>query len=290
MKQALRSFARALYGTALEGLRPDLVRELDGAGAAGSTPGSSPGSLRAKSAILHARLCRARLTGNRPAAEAALRGWWQAETSAFFYDSFRGRFDGWFFGPHQVLIDRLAEHVARAGLTELVEIGCGDGRALAHCASRMPGLTRLVGLDVNAGIIARNRAAPPADPRLHFETAEAGAWLAAHPAPGRALLSYGGVMEYLAPETLAELLATLAAHPPAAVALCEPVDPAHDLARETGERIFGQENSFSHNHAHQLRVAGFRVLWQQEMALDGIRWMLILAEAGGQDAGATATP
>jgi SAM-dependent methyltransferase len=280
MRQQLRNVARAIYGTVLERLRPDLVRKLD-ADIAGA---ESEGDVRAKAAILYARLRRARLVGNRTAAEAALRGWWQAETGDDFYDSYRDRFGKWFFGPHQVLIDRLCQHVADAGLTELVEIGCGDGRALAHCATRMPDLERLVGLDVNAGIIARNRAATRGDARITFEVGDAGAWLTAHPSGGRVLLSYGGVMEYLAPETLAALLRGLAAHPPAAVALCEPVAPEHDLDRETGALMFGFESSFSHNHAHQLRAAGFHVLWQQEMLLDGIRWMMIMAETEGPDA------
>lgn len=280
MKQALRNFARAVYGTALERLRPDLVRELehDIAG------GSSKGEVRAKAAILYARVRRARLIGDRAAAETALRGWWQAETGDDFYDSYRDRFDKWFFGPHQELIDRLCEHVVDAGLTELVEIGCGDGRALAHCATRMPSLQTLVGLDVNAGIIARNLSASHGDTRITFEVGDAGTWLAARPTPGRVVLSYGGVMEYLAPETLSELLRAIAAHPPAAVALCEPVAPEHDLDRETGALMFGYESSFSHNHAHQLRTAGFRVVWQRELQLDGIRWIMIVAEVGGRDA------
>lgn len=274
MKQALRNLGRTLFGTTLELLRPDLVRELDSGSGSGS-------NLRAKSWILYARVRRARLIGNRAAAEAALQHWWQAETSNFFYDRFRSRFDTWFFGPHQELIDRLAGHVATTELAELVEMGCGDGRALVHCAARMPKLRRLVGLDVNASIIARNRAALAGDPRITFETAEAGAWLADNPARGRILLSYGGVMEYLAPETLATIFAGLVAQSPCAVALCEPVAPEHDLSRDVGAHMFGQESSFSHNHAHQLRAAGFNILWQQEMTLGQVRWLLILAEARG---------
>jgi SAM-dependent methyltransferase len=269
-----------IYGTALERLRPDLVRKLD----SDISGQKSPGDVQAKAAILYARLRRARLFGNRAAAESALRAWWQAETADYFYDGYRARFDKWFFGPHQMLIEKLCDHVASAGLTELIEIGCGDGRALAHCAKRMPGLKRLVGLDVNADIIARNRATPFGDPRIGFEAGEAGAWIAARPAPGRVLLSYGGVMEYLAPETLAALLSGVATHRPAAVALCEPVAPEHDLDRETGAIMFGYESSFSHNHAYQLQAAGFSILWQQELLLDGIRWMMIVAEAGKQDA------
>lgn len=287
MKQTLRSAARTLAGTALELVRPDLAADLDrpapvpadGVGSAGSPPTRGT-HLRAKTWILHARLHRARLRGDRAAVQAALARYWQAETGDFFYDRYRNRFEAWFHGPHQVLIDQLAEAAERLALRDLVEIGCGDGRALAHCAERLPGLGSLTGIDINPTIIARNRTDHAADPRLRFVEGDAAAWLAAHPAPRRALLSYGGVMEYFAPEALVTLFSGLAAAGPAAVALCEPIAPEHDLAAQPDSILFGQESSFSHNHAHLLRQAGLAVTWQQELHRDGVRWMMILADKG----------
>lgn len=278
MKNSLRSIARTLAGTALEFLRPDLARDLEN----GTRRGER---LREKGLILHARLRRARLRGDDAAAQAVLAQYWQADTGDFFYDRYRSRFEAWFHGPHQVLIDRLADAVARHGVGDLVEIGCGDGRALVHCAERMPGLERLTGLDINPTIIARNRETLT-NPRLCFAQGDAAGWLAAHPAPRRALLSYGGVMEYFAPATLETLLGTLAAHPPAVVALCEPLDPAHDLDHEPASRAFGQESSYSHNHAHLLRRAGFDVTWHEEVNDGGVRWMMMLAERGADAAAA----
>lgn len=151
--------------------------------------------------------------------------------------------------------------------------------------SHAGGLARLTGLDINPTIIARNRETLT-DPRLCFAQGDAAGWLAAHPAPRRALLSYGGVMEYFAPATLEALFGTLAAHPPAVVALCEPLDPAHDLAHEPASRAFGQESSYSHNHAHLLRRAGFDVIWHEEVNDGGVRWMMMLAERGADAAAA----
>jgi SAM-dependent methyltransferase len=273
MNDALRSLARTILGTSMEFLRPGIARDLDRGARRGE-------NLRAKTWIVHARLRRARMRGDTGAAQAALAQYWQADTGDFFYDRYRDRFDAWFHGPHQVLIDQLAQVADRMALRDLVEIGCGDGRALVHCAARMPGLARLTGIDINAPIIARNIAAHSADPRLSFAHGDAAGWLAAHPVAGRALLSYGGVMEYFAPDTLRAIFAGLAAHAPAAVALCEPVAPDHDLATQTASRMFGQESSFSHNHAHLLRAEGFDIHWQEDAAHGGVRWMMLLATRG----------
>jgi SAM-dependent methyltransferase len=271
MKERLRSTARTLAGTALEYLRPSLARDLDSGARRGE-------NLREKGLILHARLRRARLRGDSAAAQAILAQFWQADTGDFFYDRYRTRFEAWFFGPHQVLIDRLAEAAARHGLRDLVEIGCGDGRALTHCAGVMPGLDRLTGIDINPTIIARNHKTFAADTRLHFANGDAAAWLAANPAPHRALLSYGGVMEYFAPETLRAVFASLAADGPSVVALCEPVAPEHDLSAQTDSIHFGQESSFSHNHAYLLQAEGFAITWADEVHDGGVRWMMMLAE------------
>lgn len=276
MNERLRSLARTVAGTAIEYLRPRLARDLD----RGENRGEH---LRAKNWILHARLRRARLRRDNGAAQAVLARYWQADTADFFYDRYRARFDDWFFGPHQAVIDQLVRAVQRHDLHDLVEIGCGDGRALAHCAERMPELARLTGIDINPTITARNAQAFADTPRLRFAQGDAGAWLADHPAQSRALLSYGGVMEYFAPEALRDIFAGLAAQAPAVVALCEPVAPEHDLVADPGSRMFGQESSFSHNHAHLLRSAGFSVCWQQEAMIGGVRWMMIVAERG-QDA------
>jgi SAM-dependent methyltransferase len=273
MKDRLRSLARTLAGTALEMTRPALVRELD----LGENRGAN---LRAKTWILHARVRRARLLGDSAAAQAALARYWQADTGDFFYDRYRDRFAAWFHGPHQVLIDQLEAAALRLELRELVEIGCGDGQALAHCAARMPGLERLTGIDINPTIIARNMETHAGDARLRFVEGDAQNWLAAHPAPRRALLSYGGVMEYFAPEALRAIFAGLAAHGPAVVALCEPVAPDHDLATHPASRMFGQESSFSHNHAHLLRAEGFEIRWQAEATDGGVRWAMMIAERG----------
>lgn len=272
----LRSLARTLAGTMVEVLRPALARELDRGEGGGR-------ALRAKSLILHARLARARLRGDEAAISRALAAYWRADTGDFFYDTYRARFAGWFHGRHRALIDRMLARAGQGDITRLVELGCGDGQALAHCAAHLPALARLDGLDLNARIIARNRDRHGADPRIGFHAGDGVAWLLAHAGPGMVLLSYGGVLEYVAPARLRALFAHLAGLRPGVIALVEPLDPAHDLAAEAQARVFGAEKSFSHNYPAVLRATGWTILWQEEQHFDGVRWCLVLAEAAGEE-------
>ena len=283
---ALRTLVRTLAGTVLEFVRPALARELDHGRATPAAEGHSPPAVpqqaeRAKALIRHARLQWALWRGDPAAIEAQLVSGWRDVSRDGYYDVYADRFAAWFFGPHQPLMQRLLDTLPALGVRELVEIGCGDGRALEHCAAHLPTLDRFVGIDINAEIIARNRLDASADARIEYVVGDAGSWIAAHPQSHRALLSYGGVMEYFAPATLRALFRTLATHPPSVVALCEPVDPAHDLARDTASRSFGVERSFSHHHAHLLRDAGFEIAWRDEVHDGGVRWMMLVATRRG---------
>jgi hypothetical protein len=100
--------------------------------------------------------------------------------------------------------------------------------------------------------------------------------LAANPRPGTVVLSNGGVLEYFSQDSFDGLLRALALTPPAAIVLIEPVDPDHDLKTQVESYVFGQERSFSHNHRRRLRNAGFDVVFEQEMRISGVRWMLMI--------------
>jgi len=106
--------------------------------------------------------------------------------------------------------------------------------------------------------------------------AEARDWLQMHPQPGTIVLSNGGVLEYFSQTKFDGLLRTLALSPPAAIALIEPVAPSHDLESQTESFVFGAENSFSHNHRERLGAAGFDVVFEKEMRISNVRWMLMI--------------
>jgi hypothetical protein len=133
----------------------------------------------------------------------------------------------------------------------------------------------VIGLDINAAVIARNAAGQPSGSRLSFVRAEARDWLTANPQPGTVVLTNGGVLEYLSEVNFDSLLQALALAPPAALVLIEPVAPEHDLENQDRSFVFGREKSFSHNHRRRLEGAGFEVAWAEEKHVWDTRWMLM---------------
>lgn len=273
----LKSFAKTLAGTGLEIFRRDLVRDID-------SGKRTSHDVKARELILRARLVRARLRGDAAAIEKAQFAYWGGNSADSYYDRFLNRFNDWFLGPHQVIVDELVKLTGQTDFTRLVEMGCGDGRVLEHCAKRLPGITQFIGIDINPVIIERNRQTYSQQSKLSFESGDAGKWLATMPQAGTILMTYGGVMEYFTADDLSGIFGNLAKQTPAAVALVEPVDPAHDLARDKKSHVFGTENSFSHNHRALLEASGYRIRFAQEMMVGKIRWMILLAASEENDA------
>jgi SAM-dependent methyltransferase len=262
-----------LVGSIAEVVLPGLAREID--------EGQSSGrALGLKRAIVHSRLWHAERKKDQAAIERALLSRWRSDIDDEFHVRYVARFDRWFRGPHYRVVEALAGVVsANSALNRLVEVGCGDGRALVHLAERLPGLSELVGVDINARIIARNVRAHGDRPRLRFVHADARRVLEEETREGTILFSYGGVLEYIGQAELARILARLARHRDTAVALVEPIDPFHDLINDAGSHIHGRERSFSHNHLALVASAGFTIGFAEERILDGIRWMMIVATA-----------
>jgi SAM-dependent methyltransferase len=267
-----REWAKFWAGTLLEVFVPWATHDLD--------RGLNSGRfVQIKRWILYARTARARARGDTGALQKSLFQFWRAETSDAYFDKYLDRYETWFLGPHHAIVDQLALLSGSGTYRRLIEVGCGAGQVLEHCATAMPEVQNFTGIDINPTIIARDRAAFAQNPRLQFEAADASVWLDQNTQPGTILLTYGGVMEYFAAETLMEMFTTLAQHGPAAVALVEPVDPSHDLAHDAKSHAFGQENSFSHNHEKLLLEAGYGVVFRKTLRVSGISWMMLLATA-----------
>jgi predicted TPR repeat methyltransferase len=234
--------------------------------------------LRAKRWILYARSRRARAQGNAEALQKTLFDFWHADAADAYFDQYGDRFTKWFLGPHHEIVDQLAALSQTGTYTRLVEMGCGAGQVLEHCAEVLPEVQDFIGIDINPGIIARDQAHYAGNPRLTFLSADASVWLSEAAKPGTILLTYGGVMEYFAASTLSAIFAGLARQAPAAVALVEPVDPGHDLQNDPASHAFGQENSFSHNHEKLLQAAGFHTVFRKTLPLGGQSWVMLLAK------------
>jgi SAM-dependent methyltransferase len=270
-----RDALKLMVGRAAQLSLPSLGREIDEA----RNPARAP---RLKQAILYARLRRAQAQGDVVAVESALAAHWKGGAGDRFHDHYAEERFKLFREQHAGVVDALARLLEGSGarFTRLVEIGCGDGTVLAHCAERLPGISEAIGLDINAAVIARNAAGQPAGGRLSFAEAEARDWLTANPLPGTVVLSNGGVLEYLSQDNFDGLLQALALHPPAAIVLIEPVAPDHDLRSQAASFAFGRENSFSHNHRRRLGEAGFDVAFEEEKRISGVRWMLMIGIRG----------
>ncbi|WP_372787017.1 cyclopropane-fatty-acyl-phospholipid synthase family protein [Phenylobacterium sp.] len=266
-----RDTLKLMIGRVAELALPQLGREID-------EIRNTARAAKLKRAILYARLRRAQSRGDVVAVEKALGKFWRGEGGDRFHNHYAHERRNLFRELHSGVIDTLARLLEESGgrFPRLVEIGCGDGSTLAYCAQRLPSIAEAVGLDINAAVIARISAEPPAGGRIRFAEADAREWLAANPRPGTVALTNGGVLEYFSQANFDALLRVLARSPPAALVLIEPVAPDHDLQSQTTSFVFGHERSFSHNHRSRLTEAGFEVVFAEEIPTPEVRWMLMI--------------
>lgn len=215
----------------------------------------------------------------------ALHDWFWANAPAVEFHAFaETRFEGWFLGNHVAIVPAIREALAAdpVRFEALCEIGCGSGRALQYLSQAFADVPRMIGIDLSVAQVARNRTRYASE-RLEFEAGDAVAWIAEHARPRWIYFSYGGVLEFFARSRVLELYQMFASRlAPSLVALVEPLSDDHDLARDPESRVFGAENTFSHNHPELLKQAGFKVLSQFEQRVDNQRWLLLVAR--GPDA------
>lgn len=265
------TIAQLILGRAAEIALPRLAREID-------ESRNTDRAAKIKNAILYARLRQAVRRGDTASMDNAVAAFWNSPYGARYHAShIEARFQG-FKDKHVKAIDALAEYIAASGapLARLVEIGCGYGRVLPECASRLPTITQAIGLDINAAVIAHAIQEHAVDPRLSFFAVDAREWLEAHPQPGTVMLSNNGVLEYFTPASVDRLYQTLAGMRPAAAVLVEPLAVDHDLDRQVESRPAPRRDSFSHNHRYRLQKAGFRIEFEEEAALN-VRMRLTVA-------------
>jgi SAM-dependent methyltransferase len=263
---------RRLVGRVAWRVLPGLAREVE----SGANTGRFP---RLKSAMIEARLHRAVRKGEVGDLQSVLAAGWRGA----FGDSFHGaQAEGRLkrtIEQHGGALAALRSFLDSGRYSRLVELGCGEGQALRHVMAATPPSVLAVGIDLNDGAIGRARAVQAGDARLSFEVGDGTEWLGRNPQSGTILFTNGGVLEYVAPDGVDSLLRALRAALPSAVVFIEPLDPAHDLDRDPNSRIFGVEQSFSHNYPARIQAAGFRIVHRSEVLFEGIRWVLLAAEA-----------
>lgn len=266
---SIRTAAARIAARLLEWTRPGLARRI----AAGDPTAVSS---RAGRMILRAQARRAARDGDWAVLASRLAAFWRSAEGDRFYDAYAERGAQWFRGAHAPWAEAVCACASRDAYQHLVEIGCGDGRVLAHFAARLPRMRRLTGLDLNASIIARNRTRFVDDLRLSFESVDAADWLDTRAESGLFVTAYGGVFEYFPPDQLERLFKCVAAQPPSAIALVEPLADDFDPANASS-RAGGIESSFSHPYRRMLEAAGFTIRFEQEARTEN-RWVMLVAE------------
>ncbi len=269
----LRQKLKNAAGSLCEVVLPGVARDLD--------QGLHTGRhIRIKNWILSARAARAIQRGDNQGAQSALIEFWRNDTANGFYDQYALRFRTWFLEDHQDIIRELKKYCDKHPFRQMIELGCGDGRVLQHCAGIFIDTDRFIGIDINPAIIQRNIETYAGNEKLHFTSGDAIEWLQVNPVDGCLIFSYGGVLEYFSPEALCELFELVANQAQTTIAFVEPVDPGHDLHTAPDSYTFGSENSFSHNHTHLLTKSGFKVVYARELELGKVRWMMVIAKNG----------
>jgi predicted TPR repeat methyltransferase len=238
-------------------------------------------SKRIKRLIARAELKRLSRKGENASVEQALTGrWTTGNLMPDYYDVHADRFEKMFTGPHARIVDWLAAFAPVAGVSHVIEVGCGDGRALAAMSQRIDTISRWTGVDINTAIIDQNQKTYATQPKLNFIATDAVKWLDDNLEQGVLLMTYGGVMEYIAPETLRRWIDLVAQKNGAGILLTEPVDPDHNLVTDPNSHLWGTENSYSHNHRAILEAAGFRIVEHADLVWQSHRWVMILATPG----------
>lgn len=206
---------------------------------------------------------------------------WSSRQAVAFHEQAQARFQSWWQDTHSAIVAPLFDELqAEPGRYHtLCEIGCGSGLVLNDLAQRLPQFEQLIGLDLSAEQIARNRARYATQPRLRFDSGDAAVWLRQQARPGWVYFSNAGVLEYFPEAKLRSLLCQAASLRPAMFAIVEPVDRAHDLDRQLASRNYGAERSWSHHYPHLFRDCGYTLRWQREIEFGGMRWMMLIAAA-----------
>jgi SAM-dependent methyltransferase len=204
--------------------------------------------------------------------------YWSAADVVGYHEIVDSRFDTMFLGAHKAIVERLVDAARDAGAHTLCEIGCGSGRVLAHFAAHAPAIDRFIGVDLSPQQVAVN-AQRYTDPRITFVADDALAWIDAHGGDRWSFLSYGGVLEYIPQQRLADFLCTVAQRSPAVFGIVEPLAKDFDPDAERTSRHYGAERSLSHPYPAMFTQAGFSVLWREEAEVEGHRFLMLVARA-----------
>lgn len=239
--------------------------------------GAAPSGLLEK-LINFSLIKKASSKGDHQALRDQLASFWQGDSAAKFFDTYKSRSTERFFNDHYIVIEELSRILGQPQneCSRLIEIGCGDGAVLGHLATNLDTIDSFIGIDINEEIIARNRRACKRC-NTFFMAGDANEQLAINSRPGSILFSYGGVLEYFLNTEVVEMFAMMKSNSPALIVLVEPLYDGFDLDTDIRSKAGGFESSFSHNYPFLVENAGFEVVYQK-LLTDDQTWLMLIAK------------
>lgn len=211
--------------------------------------------------------------------EALHRDFWSGEGGEVFSSNCDHRFQDLFLERQQADIVALQREWERNELTQIVEFGCNSGLVLDYLCSRLPGVVRADGVEINQSQVDANNGSVNLDSRIDFHCADGGEWLFENAKPKTLFVTNGGVLEYFRRERLDDMLTFISRKlQPALFCSIEPIAPDHDWTKTRDSVPFGEELSFSHNYTDLFEANGFEILYQRPTDFESWRMMATIAK------------
>lgn len=201
---------------------------------------------------------------------------WRGQSSSDYYAGTETRFEKVFLPHFDHFLDLAATEMEKRNLTNLVEIGCGDGQLLRHMQQRIPA-ERIIGLDLSEDQIQEN-IKRDTELDLEYHSGDASQWIETE-SPSNTLYVTGlGVLEYFTQTQIVELFQSIATeNSPACALFIEPIDANADLSAFDSSYSAGEEHSFTHNYPKRLQETGWSIEHSEEVSLPPYRWLVVIA-------------
>ena len=175
------------------------------------------------------------------------------------------------------IIQDLVPILAERNIHAVCELGTGDGTWLNHLSQQWPRMERFIGIDISQAQIHKNISSFE---HIEFYCADLLEWVRENGMSNTLFHTNGGVLEYLSPDSVIQLLATIKSFSMGSLILfIEPIYNNVNFQIETDSRVSGIEYSYTHNYVHLLQKVGYELIKFEQKNIRDTRWMIVQAFA-----------
>lgn len=200
---------------------------------------------------------------------------WQAQKPEQWFEQTADRLESIhkpIIEPH---IHKIIPELDALKIKTVVELGCGNGAWLAHLKTVLTEQEEFIGIDISSKQIEQNQGQYP---EITFHASDLLQWVKNNPKDHVVYVTNCGVLEYLSQSSVESLYKLIYQQGKNQLLfLVEPVAETMNLEQPQDSVLFGNEFSHSHHHPHLLIQAGFNILSQEFMDIDGYRLLVISA-------------